>query len=228
MLRPKILAAVFLVVPAVALFTARSGLGKPAAGECKTRPGATTPRGGHWYYRINRADERHCWFLSFVKLHVRARRAAARPSPQRVGGPRASAAEVARATSPAGLKQTEVPPALVPPALPAAATPAAMTPVALAPAVQTADMDFAARWPNDLPALRDMDRVDSGAPSRSSYAERPSETAIPEEMPQWPLRKVTGSQSASPGAVTLGCFVLAGGPAIFLLLLGGWAARFRS
>src|SRR5262249_13189818 len=30
---------------------------------CRARPGSTTPPGSGWYYRINRADHRRCWFL---------------------------------------------------------------------------------------------------------------------------------------------------------------------
>jgi hypothetical protein len=34
-----------------------------AAEECRARPGSTAPPGSGWYYRINRADHRRCWFL---------------------------------------------------------------------------------------------------------------------------------------------------------------------
>jgi hypothetical protein len=35
-----------------------------AAEECRSRPGPTAPAGSRWLYRIDRADHRHCWFLS--------------------------------------------------------------------------------------------------------------------------------------------------------------------
>jgi hypothetical protein len=35
-----------------------------AAEECRAKPGPTAPPGSRWLYRINRADHRHCWFLS--------------------------------------------------------------------------------------------------------------------------------------------------------------------
>src|SRR5262249_57708586 len=54
--------ALLLVVPA----TAASWAGiefVQAAEECRARPGSTAPPGSGWYYRINRADHRRCWFL---------------------------------------------------------------------------------------------------------------------------------------------------------------------
>jgi hypothetical protein len=30
---------------------------------CLAKPGATTPRGDHWYYRVEPGTKRHCWYL---------------------------------------------------------------------------------------------------------------------------------------------------------------------
>lgn len=30
---------------------------------CLAKPGATTPRGGHWHYRVEPGTKRHCWYL---------------------------------------------------------------------------------------------------------------------------------------------------------------------
>jgi hypothetical protein len=54
--------ALLLVVSATAALSPSSGFVQ-AAEECRTRPGSTAPAGSGWYYRINRADHRHCWFL---------------------------------------------------------------------------------------------------------------------------------------------------------------------
>ena len=35
-----------------------------AAEECRLKPDLTAPSGSRWVYRINRADHRHCWYLS--------------------------------------------------------------------------------------------------------------------------------------------------------------------
>src|SRR3981081_4038154 len=60
---------------------------KGATDECLAKPGATAPQGSHWYYRVNRADGRHCWYLGAegAKVRVRAREAeqqARAPSPK--------------------------------------------------------------------------------------------------------------------------------------------------
>jgi hypothetical protein len=34
-----------------------------AADDCLTSPKDETPQGSHWYYRIDRATKRHCWYL---------------------------------------------------------------------------------------------------------------------------------------------------------------------
>ncbi len=34
-----------------------------AADDCLSGPKATTPAGQHWYYRIDRATKKHCWYL---------------------------------------------------------------------------------------------------------------------------------------------------------------------
>jgi hypothetical protein len=34
-----------------------------AADNCLSGPKDETPEGGHWYYRIDRATKRHCWYL---------------------------------------------------------------------------------------------------------------------------------------------------------------------
>ena len=51
-----------------------------AADECLAKPGGTAPQGSHWYYRVNRADGRHCWYLAPEGQKVRARAKAEQPS----------------------------------------------------------------------------------------------------------------------------------------------------
>src|SRR3981189_2572595 len=59
---------------------------KGAAGERPPKPGATAPQGSHWYYRSNRADGRHCWYLGTEGAKVRAR-ARAREAEQQARAP---------------------------------------------------------------------------------------------------------------------------------------------
>ena len=54
--------ALLLVVPATAVLWAGAEFVQ-AAEECRARPGSTAPPGSGWYFRVNRADHRRCWFL---------------------------------------------------------------------------------------------------------------------------------------------------------------------
>ncbi len=41
------------------------------ADACQTRPGKSTPRGSHWYYRLERPSGRRCWYLGAANQKVR-------------------------------------------------------------------------------------------------------------------------------------------------------------
>jgi hypothetical protein len=54
-----------------------------AAAECLAAPNATTPQGRHWYYRLDRAAGRKCWYVAAqgrksVRAAARARSASVR------------------------------------------------------------------------------------------------------------------------------------------------------
>jgi hypothetical protein len=53
-----------LVLGVLAMATISDGSIVQAAEECRLKPDSTAPSGSRWVYRINRADHRHCWFLS--------------------------------------------------------------------------------------------------------------------------------------------------------------------
>jgi hypothetical protein len=58
-----------------------------AADECIEKPNAPAPQGSHWYYRIDRASNRQCWYLGAegAKVRAPAREAATRvrtPAPK--------------------------------------------------------------------------------------------------------------------------------------------------
>jgi hypothetical protein len=80
---------------------------KGGTDECLAKPGATAPQGSHWYYRINRADGRHCWYLGAegAKVRARAREAeqqARAPSPKLIPPAAESPAEPAVAQTTVG------------------------------------------------------------------------------------------------------------------------------
>lgn len=47
---------------------------------CLEKPGATTPRAGHWYYRVEPGTKRHCWYLGKQRGEA-IQETAAKPSP---------------------------------------------------------------------------------------------------------------------------------------------------
>lgn len=47
---------------------------------CLAKPGATTPRGDHWYYRVEPGTKRHCWYLGKGRGKT-AQETAAKPAP---------------------------------------------------------------------------------------------------------------------------------------------------
>ena len=63
MLKHPLIRVVLLGVPAMASLLANVAIVQ-AAEECRLSPGTAAPPGSKWLYRINRADHRHCWFLS--------------------------------------------------------------------------------------------------------------------------------------------------------------------
>jgi hypothetical protein len=199
----KILPAILIVVPATVLLTAQASLSEPAAEECITRPTAITPRGAHWYYRLNRAKQ-HCWYLG------------------KADG-RANASAVTSATSTSTAPQREI--AAEAPDAPAQAAPA---PVASEPAPPEQELrtGFATRWPENLPNAEDLDQQEPAAMS-NSYADGRGVTDATAQMPsKWPGFDADRARPASAGETALRYFSIAGMLAIPLLLVAGWAAKF--
>ena len=44
---------------------------EPAGNDCIAKPNSAPPQGSHWYYRVDRAANRRCWFLGPQGLKVR-------------------------------------------------------------------------------------------------------------------------------------------------------------
>ena len=175
MLESKILPTILIILPSsVFLLLAHPGAGKAAAEKCNTRPSSSAPQGTHWYYRINSADNRRCWFLSSegIKVRSHARELISRaPSPSPVPQ---HGNEPARATAP----QTR--PALTASArMPPAKTPADTASTESSMPQREMAMDFAARWP-DRPEFTNIN-VSALALMSNSYADTPGVTDAEDE-----------------------------------------------
>ena len=49
----------------------QAGMAEPAGNDCLVKPNSAPPQGSHWYYRLDRAANRRCWFLGPDGLKVR-------------------------------------------------------------------------------------------------------------------------------------------------------------
>jgi len=120
----KLLPSILGVAFAFVLSTGEASFGGQTADACITKPGSSGPKGTHWYYRINRADGRHCWYLGSQAGQTAAQpRLAAWESPSPLLQPTtdASSQQAAPMTAP------QI--------------------VAAAPTLDVTAMDFAKRWP---------------------------------------------------------------------------------
>lgn len=59
----KFVSAVVAGFLAGACLTTVSSSAAPAPDDCLSAPKEQTPQGSHWFYRIDRATKRHCWYL---------------------------------------------------------------------------------------------------------------------------------------------------------------------
>jgi hypothetical protein len=157
--------AILMMPLATGLVTVQTSLAEPAVDECKTKPDSSAPAGSHWYYRVNRAEQRHCWYLGPEGVKVRSQ---AREGTSRV-------------SRPTGTAVREDPPtqAMPPPMEPAQRTTAETASVAVA-------KDFAASSPDlaKTPALTGREPTTIS----NSRMEDHEATEAYEEMPLiWPV-----------------------------------------
>jgi len=196
-----LLVPAILIVPlATDLVTVQPSRAEPAVNECKTKPDSSAPAGSHWYYRVNRADQRHCWYLGAEGVKVR--------SQAREG---ASPTRAARENAPA-----------MPPAIPAQMQPAQSTAAEAASAGAATDV---AAHSSDLPNTPDLTMREPATMS-SRYPQDHQAREAQEEMPLiWPvLTEADGAGLADTGrefapwpAVLVGALALLLAGAIFKL-----------
>jgi hypothetical protein len=191
MSRSKILLASLVVLSVSALVSLNASVAKSGA-DCLGKPGAAGPQGTHWHYRVNRSDQRHCWFLTHERLKVHSRthaaasvRASSSPAAVRDGSAEATAATPIRPRSVQTISRPE----------PAADTPAETATAGPSVAEVEAGTLFSARWPKSSKFWDFDERAFTAIPS--SYAERSSAASTDEQMPLvWPVAEVTHTRAA--------------------------------
>ena len=146
----KFVSAIIASLLAGAPFATTShGATSAADTSCLSGPKGVAPQGGHWYYRVDRATKRHCWYIGEAKQ--KPARAASENSP-----PAAAAASPPNATMQPSIAdaraelpspQTRVEAANVPAAPQAPAMAAITDQRANAPDANAQRSLIASRWP---------------------------------------------------------------------------------
>jgi hypothetical protein len=77
---------IFFVPVILVIVLAAISLTARAADECVAKPSSAAPQGGHWDFRVNRSDHRHCWYVGpeGAKVHTSVRRAEPPMPPERI------------------------------------------------------------------------------------------------------------------------------------------------
>jgi hypothetical protein len=168
MLGPKILSGILIVLPATMLLTVQSGFGGSTSGECRPSPGASARAGLHWYYRVDRTNNRHCWYLSSDGMQTRAHGDVVSRKPRRE-----NVARQARETTPTQSSTIQIAPPQLETALPAGDE----TPF-LAPSLPENTAIDSAAPARDLPKSVDLDARELAMGS-NPYAEAEEQMPAP-------------------------------------------------
>ena len=189
-----------LILPLASISaTAQTRVAEPAADECKAKPDSPAPAGSHWYYRVNRTDQRQCWYLGPEgrKLRSQAREDTAR-TPAR-----------------------ENPPEMMTRTMPAQMEPAQKT--AAEGAQQPTAADYV--WPTFEPSKAPEPAADQPPLTSNSAPQTQPPTAAQEES-VWPVlteaerAALPDTQSTPWSAFVIGALALLFAGAIFKLARG--------
>jgi hypothetical protein len=186
-----------LIMPLASMSaTAQTRLAEPAADECKTKLDSPAPSGSHWYYRVNRTDQRQCWYLGPQSRKVRSQ---AREDTARTPA-REIAPEMMTRTMPAQTEPTQTPVAEGGP--------------------QSAAADYV--WPTFAPPKASEPAADQPPLTSNSAPQAQPPTAAQEES-VWPVlteaerAALPDTQSTSWSAIVIGALALLFAGAIFKL-----------
>ena len=198
---------ILAVLAATIALTARSSLSETTA--CRTDPGAPAPQGLHWYYRVDRTGNRHCWFLDSTGTPVPLHKDLATSNLRSQVTAEQVLASPENDTVPTAPAQRATP-----------ETVAAET-TAQEPSVRgRAATDFTARW-FDLPKSVDLDAREFAVPRQTDAAGHTAPDSDEQIPSTWFVAADTGGGLRDNPARTpkFGSIFLAG--ALGILLFGG-------
>ena len=225
----KFVSAIFASLLAGTPLTTVSHSAVPAADDCLSKPKGQAPEGSHWYYHIDRASKRHCWYLGDEREKLsRARPQNSAPiadpaSPQK---DTATQRPVADAHAELPLPQTRVEQETSVPAwqrIPATTANAASVEngqLANAPDAKTQMSVIASRWPDPLGLSSSVSPAPATGNSGEAVQLNTEQAPLPAVAPSAAADLSSEKQSGSVQMlllVMMGALVLAGvmGRAIF-------------
>jgi len=218
MRKPTILSAFLVLMPATILLTSHASIAESTGDECRMKPGAPSPPGLHWYYRVDRTNNRHCWYLHAqgTQTHSLTNWTSRDPAvqdehagepPTQGSSPSATlqAGPAERTAAPRTRSETLVPDASVD---------------------EQPGLEFSARW-IDLPKSIDLNTRDRVTGS-SGYAPERAAANAEEQLPS-SFSIVSGEDDAarlsSTDGAKLGSISLTGAAVLVLLLLSEGLVR---
>jgi hypothetical protein len=215
--------AILVIVVAAVSLTARTSIAQRAADECITKPSSTAPQGSHWYYRIDRATRRQCWYLGAEGEKIRARQAGSRvksSAPKPTRQPTTETSE--QPTTQTSDKTTTAEAAPVKTAA-AEATPAPTIAGEAPAAVDDPTAAFSTRWPALPKTAGAIER--EPASMSNSYADEHSSDPLEGASLAWPI--VTSANLPAAGRMLESAFrsdrmlaLLAGALGLAAILIG--------
>jgi hypothetical protein len=200
---------------------ARAQTAPAAADECLAKPNGPSPRGSHWFYRIDRANNRHCWYLRGVgsnadQSDTRPSRAAvtptARPSTPTPAAPPMLDMPTDQPAMGARNINRNPSPSVISPASPTAIAPTPPAPATAIEGQPTQAVDSVAA-PSPIPPLRDP-KIDAPNPSREAKPAKRTAAAQATERPVLPVDEPTHMPA-----------LLGVGLALALIMFGSFGAR---
>jgi hypothetical protein len=186
-----------VVLGSTVSLAAQSSFGETTT-DCRTSPRPSAPQGTHWYYRVDRTNNRHCWFLSSAGTYLRSHRIVATsnrtpqdPVEQAWTPSQRALQKVSSKLASAGTVNAETPP--------------------LEPSVgERTATDFVGRW-LDLPNSRDLDVRESVRPRNKNADEHTSSGSGKQILSSWFVAADTsGGLRQSAGTANLGSIFLTG------------------
>ncbi len=192
----KFVSAIFAVLLACAPLVTASHGAPAEADKCLSGPKGAPPAGGHWYYRVDRATKRACWYIGDAKEKL------ARAAPE-TSLPANSASPPDSANTPSSIANARaewpLPPARVAPDTSVFTAPSPLATVAGAISLdndQRANADDAGTQ-RSVVASRWVELADAGSPAGSAPATDNAVARSPATSQAAPMP----SKATSPAAV---------------------------